>query len=182
MVEFENLLETQKNVEKDSDEFSDLALSDKLTGLYNERAFFLLAEQQQKLVMRKKFSALIIMLDIDNIELINEKYGEAEGSMTVISFAKILKHTFRQADVIARFADTGFVVLAIEITKNGKKAIISRLKNNIKHHNATSFKTYDISTSMGIAYFGHDHTGTIEELIKKAGFGMNDEKRSKKIR
>ena len=125
---------------------------------------------------RKKFSTLMLMLDIDNLEWINNQYGKDEGSLLLFTTANILRRTFRQTDVIARFKNNVFAVLALETGKDSDKAIVSRLKKNFNYHNKTSFKTYDISISIGAAFYGHANIDTIDELIKKAGFKMNERK------
>jgi len=180
MLKVEDLFEKKAGRAKTAELGSDLSLADELTGLHNRRAFFLLVEQQHKMAKRHKLSTLMIMLDIVDLELITKKYGEKEGSVAAIATADILKRTFRKTDVIARFGADGFAILALEIENRGEKAIVARLKKNITRHNATSFKTYDIAVVTGIVKYNFTQTDTVEELIQKAGFQLNEKKRAGK--
>ena len=182
MIEFENILEGENNGADNPEIMPDFLLKDSLTGLHNKRAFLLLAEQQHNMARRKKVSTLLIMLDFATLEVITKKFGQAEGLNAITAAANILKSTFRGTDVIARFEEDGlFVVLALEITKNGKNAIMARLKSKIERHNKFSFKTYDIAFTPGIVDYGFDHSGSMKELLQTAGFRLNESRAAKKI-
>ena len=182
MIDFENMLEREDNDAGNSEVMPDFLLKDSLTGLHNKRAFLLLAEQQHNMAKRNKVSTLIIMLDFATLEVITKKFGQAEGFNAITAAANILKNTFRGTDVIARFGEDGlFVVLALEIAKNGKNAIMARLKSKIERHNKFSFKTYDIAFTPGIVDYGFDHSGSMKELLQTAGFRLNESRAAKKI-
>ena len=176
MLHDENSLEAVSNSSKTSEKSSGLSLVDELTGLHNKISFSLLADHQLKMAKRKKLSMLIFMINLDNIESINSKFGKTESLTALKTSAGIIKKTFRLSDIIARLGHETFAVLALEIAPDSKALIISRLQKNIKRHNRSSFKTYDISLSYGAVNYSHDNKETLEELIKKAGFQINKNK------
>ncbi len=181
MIEHEDRQEGRNNAEGNPEVLPDLFLKDSMTGLHNKRAFLLLARQQHNLAKRHKVATLIIMLACVGIEAITKKFGEDEAVSALSAAADILKNTFRGTDVIGRFDEEGiFVVLALEVPRNGEKVIIERLRNKIEDHNRMSFKTYGLNFIPGIVSYGFDHSGSMEELLQIAGFRLKENMVAKK--
>ena len=178
----EGLLEqktvSQKAAAGEAVEFS---LTDHVTGLHNFRAFHMLAEHQVMLAKRKGMSTIIVMIDMVNLDVINKKYGKTEAIITLQGVTDIVKHTYRNSDIIARVGDNGFAVLALDVTDSGEKPILTRFKKNLDKFNRASFKTYDIIIAMGIVRCDADYAGTVKDLIQLAGYKLNENKRAKKF-
>ena len=156
-----------------------LSLTDALTGLYNRRRFFLLAEQYLKTVSRIKKRFSLLYIDIDGLKGINDQYGHNEGDQTLISLATILKKTFRRSAIIARIGGDEFVVL-LELSNENGEMLITRLYENIRDYNTTGFHRYGLSISMGAARFDPEHPVSIDELLSKADALMYAQKRRAK--
>src|SRR5438067_8867126 len=56
-----------------------LTLRDELTGLYNRRGFSVLAEQQMRLSRSWDSGLLLLILDIDGLDSINQRFGRGVG-------------------------------------------------------------------------------------------------------
>jgi len=180
LLEVENLLEEKDILQKDLDGVaSDFALTDQATGMYNPRGFYLLADHQIKLANRKGVQTIILMVDIVNRDAISKKYGEAEEIISINALCGILKKTYRDSDIIAKFGDNGFAVLALETDKKGEKPLIGRLKKNLDKYNATSFKTYDIILAAGVIKCATKYTGEVKKLVQRAGYELNHNKQVK---
>ncbi len=171
-------------LQKANDNLQNLTLTDDLTGLYNRRGFFLHADQQLKLFRsRKTRQGLWLMLaDLDKLKLVNDQFGHQEGSSAIIEAGKILRKTFRDSDIVARFGGDEFVILIINTIDEIKEKITDRLENNLTKYNVSSAKQYEISISYGLIPFVFDSTETIEQIIEKADIAMYEQKRNKKFR
>ena len=90
-----------------------LSIKDDLTGLYNRRGFFALAEQGLKTAQRMGTEMLLIYGDLDNLKEINDTFGHKEGDQALMDISQILKETFRESDIIARIGGDEFVMLAM---------------------------------------------------------------------
>ena len=156
----------------------DLALRDGLTGLYNRRGFLTVAEYSIKLSKRKKQRITTIFIDLDCMKDINDKYGHKEGDAVLIETAKILKKSFRDSDLIARFGGDEFIVLAIDANNN--HSLIKRLKKNTLLYNNTSQKEYNLSLSFGITSHSYKANLFVDDLIKEADELMYKYKKKKK--
>lgn len=157
-----------------------LSLTDELTGLYNRRGFFNLADKQVKLAKRLKKRIMLLTADLDNLKEINDRYGHHKGDETLIQIADILKETFRGSDIVARVGGDEFAVLQIGYTDAPLEALSVRLQRNIAEHNARHRNPFDLSLSVGIACLNPASSCSVDRLLAKADQLMYKEKRLKR--
>jgi len=181
MVEFETSIEKENPADDNINILPDLLLTDHVTGLHNKKAFFLLAEHQQGMAKRNKYSILVCVLNINDIHLIKKKYGDTEVNAVLSATANILKQTFRSTDVIGKLRQNEFGILSLEIVAGAEKIIFSRLKKNLEMHNKKSFKTYKINFNIGYIKYDSNYSGTFQEAITVAGFRLNENKKTGKV-
>jgi len=161
------------------DTLRELAVVDELTQLYNRRGFFTLATHQLKLAQRQKTQLTLFFIDVDNMKWINDNLGHREGDAVLAGIAKVLKHTYRASDIIARIGGDEFVVLAVGTGVQNANSIFSRLLKNIKNYNAVSNIHHQVSVSTGRAYYHPARPQTIEELLEQADRQMYKRKATK---
>ncbi len=155
-----------------------MSLVDELTGLYNRRGFFNLAEQQLKVSDRTKRRMMLLFADFDGLKRINDAFGHPEGDRALIEVADDLKETFRESDIVARIGGDEFVVLAIETDGVGTEILVTRLWKNLEARNARGGHCYKLSLSMGIARYDPEHPCSIDELLTQADRAMYEQKRN----
>jgi diguanylate cyclase (GGDEF)-like protein/PAS domain S-box-containing protein len=154
-----------------------LALIDDLTGLYNRRGFFTLGQQQLKAADRAKSGMALLFADFNGLKRINDALGHPEGDRALIETAGVLRETFRDSDIIARFGGDEFVVLAIETDGVGFQVLTTRLQENLEAHNARKGRRYKLSLSVGLARYDPESPCSIEELLAQADRAMYERKR-----
>lgn len=161
------------------EELRALSLRDELTGLYNRRGFLVLTEQQMKLSARIKKKAMLLYIDINGMKWINDTLGHHEGDRALKTTARILKESFREADIIARIGGDEFVVFAMETKGESIKMLTTRLRNNLDSHNARENHRYDLAVSIGTARCDPQYPCSIDELLGRADKLMYEEKQHK---
>ncbi|MBE3085052.1 MAG: GGDEF domain-containing response regulator [Bacteroidetes bacterium] len=166
--------------QKLQDELRSLALIDDLTGLYNRRGFFTLAEHYLKLAERMHKKFYLIFSDIDNLKKINDDFGHLQGDLFLKKAAEILRYSFRDSDIIARIGGDEFVVLIPETTDYNAKSAITRLQENIKKYNKKEKK--NLSLSMGIANFHPNLKFSLQDLLDKADKHLYEEKKKRHLK
>jgi diguanylate cyclase (GGDEF)-like protein len=162
------------------EEIRSLSLTDELTGLYNRRGFNLLAEQQIKLAHRLKGTLLLFFGDLDYLKAINDTWGHAHGDLALKELSAILKHTFRESDIVARIGGDEFVILAEDGSKEIGELMAHRIQSCLDARNQQGDESYHLSISLGIARYNPDAPCTISELISQADGLMYHEKQAKK--
>lgn len=157
-----------------------LSLTDDLTGLYNRRGFFTLAEQHLKAARRASKGVSLIYADMDDLKTINDTHGHDEGSSALKKIAEILRRTFRSSDIIARIGGDEFVILETDAGPTDTQPGVVRLQENLRRHNSESDQVYELSLSVGIVRGGVDDDSTVETLLTRGDELMYEEKRSKR--
>lgn len=158
----------------------DLSLLDELTGVYNRRGFFILAKQHFKLAHRTKRGLWLFFVDFDGLKEINDKLGHNEGSRALIDAANILKKSFRESDIIARLGGDEFAVFAIGADRDCLVTLTKDIQKNLKVFNKIQNRHYQLSFSIGTAYFDPQSPCSIDELLVQADKSMYEQKRTKR--
>lgn len=156
-------------------EIKRLSLRDELTGLYNRRGFYLLAEQELKRARRQNVGPVAAFIDVDGLKWINDRLGHEMGDHLISSAAQVIKNTVRDSDIVGRIGGDEFCVLALDCSCEG---IHDRLQAAVKEFNSRS-QLFELSLSIGaVQPVGPDET--LESLISRADQIMYAEKRAHK--
>ncbi len=156
------------------------SLIDDLTGLYNRRGFFTLAEHQFKLNKRSQKSMVLVFADLDELKAINDNLGHPEGDRALVDTANLLRKTFRETDIMARIGGDEFVVLITELSD--AKVVLRRLHQNLERRNTKGNRPYQISLSIGMAHYNPLFPSSIEDLVRQADSSMYENKRDRQGR
>jgi diguanylate cyclase (GGDEF)-like protein len=130
-------------------ELQTLAMSDPLTGLNNRRGFFMIAEHQWRMSLRRKTTLLFFYIDVDRFKQINDTIGHKEGDLVLKQVADLLRSCFRSADIIARMGGDEFVV-ACEAPPATEETLKSRLLRAVETRNAEPDVRSQLSLSVGV--------------------------------
>jgi diguanylate cyclase (GGDEF)-like protein len=157
-------------------ELLNMAFRDDLTGLYSRRGFLMLAEQQLRLARRSGHGAFLFFLDLDGLKRINDTLGHQTGDFALMEAADLLRVTFRDSDILARFGGDEFAVLVIEAGDRSEEIIMRRLEEN-QSAKCGKHRGYPLLLSVGCARFDPRHPCSIGLLMVRADEAMYDQKR-----
>ena len=117
---------------------------------------------------------------MDGLKRINDTLGHEEGDKALIETVNVLKETFRTSDIIARLGGDEFAVLAIDTDEVNSGIFTARLRQLIDIRNNQENRRYNLSISMGCAYYDPENPCSIDDLIGHADKLMYEQKRKKK--
>ena len=155
------------------------SLHDSLTGLFN-RAYF---EQEMRRLGGGRYNPVgIIMCDVDGLKLVNDTLGHDTGDVMLVKAAAIIKHSFRENDMVARIGGDEFVILLPNSELAVVESACSRIRVAISNYNASD-PDIPLSISIGFAS-GSKTTTSMGDIFKEADNNMYREKlyRSKSAR
>ncbi len=157
-----------------------LSRIDQMTGIYNRRGFYEAAEDFLKGGLAGGENYLVLYVDMDNLKIVNDRYGHDDGDFALIRIATTLKEALGDAaGVIGRIGGDEFacIVRGSEEPENIK----SMLRNSFDEFNRSSDKPYNVNASVGIFRI-EDSAMTLEEALALADEDLYREKqkRSKK--
>ncbi|MDQ3633903.1 MAG: sensor domain-containing diguanylate cyclase [Acidobacteriota bacterium] len=155
------------------------ALTDNLTNLPNERAFYLVLENQIAEAQRtpENRDLTILAIDIKNFAELNSKYGHITGDKILAFTSELLKKQLRQMDFLARSQNDEFLIVLPTASGEVTKEIINRIEKLFE----TKSYTFDENTSsriklnFGSATFYKDGE-TANQLLNTAIIRKRDNK------
>ena len=106
-------VESLQVLEEQRQEFERRSKCDLATGVFNKETFRYEAEQYLEERNRGVMDALMI-IDIDDFKLVNDRFGHLVGDEVITRFAALLRESFAD-DICGRFGGDEFVVLIRDI-------------------------------------------------------------------
>jgi diguanylate cyclase (GGDEF)-like protein len=164
------------------EQLESLTCSDELTALQNRRGFWTLARLQLKTAERLGCRAFFFFVDLDRLKEINDTYGHKEGDAALKRIACVLASAFRSSDILARFSGDEFVILCLDVAREGSEVIIERLMVHVNHDNSVHSAPYALSISVGCAEFDPANPVSLEQLMVMADKAMYSNKNAKRQR
>ena len=169
---YEMVIEDITQQRKLEDQLREQANTDSLTGLANYRRLFevLYAEINRSTRTGREFA--LLLLDLDGLKWINDKYGHQTGSQALCRLADVLTNCCRFIDTAARFGGDEF---ALVLPETGA-AVASDVAQRICESLANDGNEPRLSVSAGIASFPED-AKTIATLLYAADRALYEKKR-----
>ena len=147
------------------------AMTDSLTGLFNRRGWDQLLSAEEERCSRYAHPAVVIMVDLDDLKVVNDRLGHSRGDELIQSAAHIIRENVRKTDIVARVGGDEFMLLAIECSEHGGPLIVERLEG--------ALEAAGIAASIGSAY---RHTATtLLEASQRSDEAMYECKRRRKM-
>ncbi|MEC0207584.1 sensor domain-containing diguanylate cyclase [Paenibacillus ehimensis] len=163
------------DLQKQTDQLTQAAMTDSLTGLTNRRTFESIMTQWTE----KQQPFALIMMDIDRFKSINDTYGHQAGDEVLKHLARILTSSVRSNDVCCRYGGEEFVVLLPYTSAPEALITAERVR--------TAFETREnplgipLTVSSGIAHYP-SHAESAEMLFQRADHALYQAKEAGKNR
>jgi len=145
------------------DQVRTLAVSDPLTGLANYRRLIAVIESELDRSRRTHRAFSIVLMDMDGLKSINDRFGHLVGSRSLVRLSKILRNHSRAIDTAARYGGDEFALVLPEAPRD----IALRVSSRIRERLATETEEPALSVSAGIAAYPEDGD-TPEKLLGAA--------------
>ncbi len=153
-----------------------LSLTDEMTGLLNRRGFQTMGTGHLRLGNRTGSRFLLFFIDVDDLKRINDTWGHHEGDHAIMHTAEVLRATFRQSDIVARYGGDEFAVLALDTSSDQGMVPRARLEANLVAMGHRPGTEYSLGLSVGVVAFDALHDRPLAELLKEADQALYREK------
>jgi diguanylate cyclase (GGDEF)-like protein len=125
---------------------------------------------------------MIMALDLDNLKLMNDRFGHERGDEAIRAVGDVVRHVLRPYDQACRFGGDEFVLLLTGIAEVDAAYATGAITRRIEDAAAVRSRSlpFHISISMGVALWPDDGRSGAE-LMAVADARMYENKRSKKV-
>jgi diguanylate cyclase (GGDEF)-like protein len=144
------------------------ALHDGLTGMGNHRSFREELARQLELFERDRVPFALMLIDLDNLKVVNDRDGHAEGDRLLTSLATRMREAFRETDRLFRTGGDEFAVVMLDTELDDAVAMAGRLEHFCKRPPAGELA---ISFSGGISAVPQ-FTRDVEHLYRQADVAL----------
>jgi diguanylate cyclase (GGDEF)-like protein len=145
---------------------NELLLLDYSTGINNRLSLDRLLRRKIANA-RDGISFAVLLVDLDGLTSINDRYGHSEGDSAIRTMAHLLDENFRHDGFVARFGGDEFAVIVNLRDSRSLDAIKVRVQTAIDEWNAASGKKWRLSASMACApYIPSDHLSADNFLLQ----------------
>jgi diguanylate cyclase (GGDEF)-like protein/PAS domain S-box-containing protein len=153
-------------------QMTDLAEHDALTGLPNRLLLNDRVGNAVAFAQRNKCQVAVLFLDLDGFKHINDSLGHAIGDRLLQSVATSLRDCVRAPDTVSRHGGDEFVILLPELRRPQDAAIAAtRLLRAIAKSHSIDGHDLHVTTSIGVSVYPDDGLDA-ETLIKNADTAM----------
>ncbi len=164
------------NQEKLINKIKRLSEEDYLTKLHNRRKIHEILENEISRSKRYNSTFAVILIDIDNFKITNDKFGHNAGDQLLVQISDIIRKTIRESDIASRWGGEEFLVFCPHTNIDGAFSLAEKLRNNIEKNEfgEVGYKT----SSFGVAHI--EHADTVQSLIQRADEALYSAKNSGK--
>ena len=148
---------------RDEEQYRYQATHDALTGLANYREFLDALEREVPRAERAHHSFALMLLDVDDLKRINDRWGHLSGNRSLKRLADVLKEHCRTTDVAARYGGDEFAVLLIDADPAMAQQIARRVQNALDRDREEP----RVRVSIGISIYP-DNGRSARELLQAA--------------
>lgn len=144
------------------------SITDGLTGLYNSRYFFDIAQFEFERNRRYPGNLSVMMLDVDLFKSVNDTYGHPVGDEVLRHVAHLTLASLRKADVVARYGGEEYVMLMPETGLEEACGVAERLRKVVADTPVqVEDQTISVTVSIGVATLSLDQPN-FNALVKCA--------------
>lgn len=168
-----------RKIKEKATEMTELANTDEVTGLFNQRKLAADLEEAIKEHEEENKEFSVMFIDVDHFKKVNDLYGHIVGSQMLIDIGKVLRQLLRDTDTIYRYGGDEFVVIMTDVKRAIVHKVALRILNSVKNmeFNIENGDVYKLSISIGIAEYPQNAT-TAKELVGFADEMMYESKKS----
>jgi diguanylate cyclase (GGDEF)-like protein/PAS domain S-box-containing protein len=151
-----------------------LSMHDALTGVYN-RTYF--EAEMERLKNGRQYPVSVIILDIDDLKIVNDTYGHAQGDKLLQTLATVVGKVLRSEEVFARIGGDEFAILLPYADEITSRLVVSRIRDSLDQHTSKSgSERIRVSIGLGLAGIKDD----LSEAFKQADTNMYAVKHTRK--
>jgi len=142
---------------------------DPLTGIFNRRYFFELAEREFTRARRYKRPVSAIMIDLDHFKTVNDNHGHLVGDQVLAEVANRIQENSREVDIVGRYGGEEFIILLPETALDDAVILAERIWTSLTTRPASTSKiTLPLQASLGVSCCIKGVETPLYDLIEQA--------------
>jgi|GEM_PF-774285 len=155
---------------------------DPMTGVLSRDAGINALKSEIQLSRQMAQPLTIAYVDVNDLKLVNDKFGHKEGDRLLRYITEIIQSNLRDLDLIARLGGDEFMIIFKKCSEEHAKRVWKRIDDEFAQINQTQNLTYQVSASAGFTQFDGNKHRTASALLHEADSLMYQHKKNSKQR
>jgi len=153
------------------------ATVDSLTGVANYSGFQRALDRELSRARRFHHSLGLLLVDLDDFESLNQKYGRSTGDWILVQVAQIIKGCVRGMDIVGRVGGEEFGIILLEPSQAITKIVGNRVRKWLADHTFGALNDLiSVTVSVGAVHCNPDGppanraelVNTVREALRQA--------------
>ena len=115
----------------------------------------------------------LLMIDVDNLAMINDKYGTEAGDRYLKGLVDVVNRELRGNDFVAQYRGGTFLVLLRDVSIRTASRVAQRLKDSIDKGLRVVVNGKEVSTTVSMGFAEADRKDTFETLLEKCEMALD---------
>jgi len=158
------------------------AVLDPLTSAYNRRYFGEVMQQEISRSRRYEHPVALVMIDVDRLKDINDRFGHQAGDRVLQEVAKLLRSAVRDTDIVIRYGGDEFLIVLPE-TNGQAEVVAERIREAIRRRNEESQVLpggFPVTLAIGTGHWEPNSPQSLEALLAQVDRRMYENKREQR--
>ncbi|ATB69932.1 putative diguanylate cyclase YdaM [Sulfurospirillum diekertiae] len=165
---------SNKKVFKNKEILAKLAVTDKLTGLYNRAKFDEVLSHELARTERFHHTFGLVIMDIDYFKSVNDTHGHHVGDTFLVEISTVIQSCIRSTDVLVRWGGEEFALICLESSLPGILTLVETIRLTIEEHVFAHVGKRTIS--IGVTLYKENDTDTL--MVSRADLALYEAKNS----
>ncbi|WOD06262.1 GGDEF domain-containing protein [Marinomonas sp. GJ51-6] len=169
-------------------QMAELASIDSLTQVYNRGYFYqeskrtlaeLSATADSQTSKETVNRSAVLLLDLDDLKVINDKLGHVGGDNVLMALSSILSDFIKKPNLVGRFGGDEFVVFLKQTNSVDLERLINSILKDVRAYEVdVEGEKYHFTVSIGAAFINMNDGKPLERSIKMADAALYEVKKS----
>jgi len=164
----------EQEVKKQTQKLEKLAITDKLTTLYNRVKLDDDLASNYKHFQEFNENFTVIIIDIDFFKNVNDTYGHQVGDTVLCEISELIKRSVRSTDIVGRWGGEEFMIICPKTDINSAYEVAENIRKKIEVHDFS--RVGKLTISAGVCDIASNKN--LDSMVSKADTLLYDAKHS----
>jgi len=156
---------------------NEISLLDDLSGLLNRKGYERKGIPMLEEIKKHGKPALMMVVDINKMKMINDRYGHLQGDLAIRLVAKAIKETIPESWCGIRYGGDEFVIIGENYFVDDGSILKGKLCAAVEHEASSLMIPYELSVSVGSVAIDPSENISIDEYFRRADDAMYEMKK-----
>jgi len=173
------LLRCRQNIimEKMNEKLKEISMLDELSGLFNRKGYERKGIPLLEKIREEKKYAMMMVVDINHMKMINDRYGHLQGDLAIRLVAKAIKETVPEGWCGIRYGGDEFVVIGEKVFVDDGTILKNHLCAAVENEAKSLMLPFKLTVSVGSVLVDPDKNVALDEYFSIADQAMYEMKK-----